>query len=118
MKISEIQHWTELADEFRGLVPLVHVFCEIQLPAGKSFHLEPAQMPAYCADPIGFCARHFQTTPERFSAWLIYYEEKCQCTGITHSGRQCNSGGQLDVHPSRFVPGESDRCFHHMDISK
>lgn len=119
MNTSEILQWAQFTDELKNLIPSVRVLCEVQLPGfgNYSLFLNPAQVPAYYANPVEFCARHFKTTPERFRAWLIYHEEECRCTGVTRTGRRCNSYGPLDTHPANFVPGESDRCFHHADLS-
>jgi hypothetical protein len=95
MNTNEMQRWTQTSDELRALTRPVDVLCQIQPPGGKSLLLEPAKMPVYFADPIGFCARHVQTIPERFRAWLIYHEEECHCTGTTRSARRCNAYGPI-----------------------
>jgi hypothetical protein len=119
MNANEALNWALFAGELKNLYPPICVWCEVQLPGtGYKLLLNPDQISIYQNDPIAFCAQYFHTTSERFRAWLIYYEEHCQCNGITRTGQRCNSHGPLDVSPTDFIPGESDRCFQHVNLSE
>jgi hypothetical protein len=42
-----------------------------------------------------------------------------RCTGITKQGHRCNNGvDSYGFHPGNFIPGRSDRCRQHWDISE
>jgi hypothetical protein len=71
----------------------------------------------YAADPYGYCAKELNISTERFRAYLDYVAGMGHCTGTTKSGKPCGNCGENHPDPSKFVPGISDRCAHHIELA-
>ncbi len=102
--------------QLQGLFPNVATLHQVVLSGDNSFWIDTRDLERYASDPIGFCAKHYKTTRERFLGWLAYVEDDMPCSGITKKGDPCRSHGLMDVSSDRFAPGITDRCFHHVEI--
>lgn len=80
--------------------------------------LSPEDLVEVVKDLDGWLAKQYGISAERIRAWRIYHEEDEQCTGTTAKGRRCLNKGPSFPKPVGFLPGESDRCECHVDVSR
>jgi len=98
------------------LIESVGACISMYLPGGDR-SLSPENLVEVLRDQDGWLAKQYNITPERFREWRIYMANQ-QCTGTTRKGHQCLNRGAHYPEPNRFVPGESDRCNLHVDVSR
>ena len=89
----------------------------LSLPDGHSIQFPIEDFEKVKADPIGYAAKHYGVDEWRFRAWIHYMDSACQCTGTTKKGNQCRNAGEDLPSLANFLPGVSDRCDCHVDIS-
>lgn len=80
------------------------------------FTLDAEQVVQYVEDPAQLYA-DLEGFPDKAS-YLIYEKwllSGGQCSAITRKGEQCKNFNCY--HPSKFIPGVSDRCWLHVDRS-
>lgn len=89
--------------------------CRILAPTVYG-HLEmsdPIEVAKCLVDPLGYEARSLGISRERLAAWSEWREDY-RCTGTNLRGQRCGAACADCENPRKFVPGESDRCHHHV----
>ena len=99
------------------IIEKVGAYIGMDFPGGE-MSLSPEDLVDVLQDEDAWLAKQYGISTDRFKAWRVYMQQNQQCTGNTRNGKQCkNRGGAQYVTPQRFVPGESDRCSLHVDLS-
>ena len=107
-----------IADWTRLLVDR-DVRCQYEYPGGFWHDFVPIEsLIWYVGSKTLFFSKMHNCDEDRVRAWLDHIREGQQCTYRTQNGRRCqdkSQGARERNSPTRFVAGETDRCFRHQE---
>lgn len=99
-----------------ALLPNSRTHVVIELFGNTRFILPTDVLADYEKDPMGCLSEFCGISRDRFKQWYNYRVEGLICTGVTQKGQPCKCFGSSAEDPRSFVPGESDRCYSHIDL--
>lgn len=70
-----------------------------------------SDIPSYLEAPVDYASRAAQVDKELYMTWLAHHDMPV-CNHL-ESGKLCGIRVRKVTKPSRFIPGESDRCAKH-----
>ena len=76
-----------------------------------------ADLANYLESPAAYIARQLGVEPDLYHQWLVHTELPV-CTAEKKDGSLCGEQVLKIDKPSRFIPGESDRCVQHNATSE
>ena len=108
LKDSELLTPETLSDKMEEMsVVFVHIH-----PVVGHMTISAGDLVSFLKDADGFVAARFGVTKYLYQQWL-QHNKQLTCT---HEGCQRKIPGVLK--PSKFIPGDSDRCHVHREVSK
>ncbi len=81
-------------------------------PGAGHLSVPVEELPAYVDNPVAYAARKCYVDTDRYLAWLKHYQEP-RCMAALPDGTVCGVRIIRIDSPTRFAPGESDRCSRH-----
>ncbi|MDP2225857.1 MAG: hypothetical protein Q8J78_00050 [Moraxellaceae bacterium] len=112
IKASVAQREQMAADEFlRHLESLGMNFVAFHPGAGH-LSVPVSELAVYVENPVGFAAAKCLVSEEQYRAWLAHYESP-RCTAPLGDSKCCDARLIRTDSPTRFRPGQSDRCARH-----
>lgn len=77
-----------------------------------NINLTAGELPQYLENPIAYAARHSMLTEQHYRGWLRHNSDP-RCTASIAEGKLCEARLIRVDSPTRFTPGQSDRCSRH-----
>lgn len=73
-------------------------------------------MAAYMQEPMAYVAKKCAVSEEQYTRWLAHYQ-KPVCSISFAKDKHCGLPIALEISPSRFIAGDTDRCAKHKRLS-
>lgn len=112
LKAEYAQREEGAADEFlRRLESMGMNFVAFHPGAGH-ISVPVAELASYASNPVAYAAAKCLVSEEQYRGWLAHYENP-RCNAAIGDGKCCEARLIRTDSPTRFVPGQSDRCARH-----
>lgn len=114
LKSGQAQREEGAADEFlRRLEALGMSFVVFHAGAGH-VSVPVAELATYVSNPVAYAAAKCLVSEDRYQRWLVHYENP-RCSASIGDGKCCDARLIRADSPTKFVPGQSDRCARHQE---
>jgi hypothetical protein len=100
------------ADEFLHRLEALGMNFVVFHPGAGHISVPVAELADYASNPQAYAAAKCLVSEEQYRSWLAHYESPRCCAPIGDN-RSCEARLIRTDSPTKFVPGQSDRCARH-----
>lgn len=114
LKSSQAQREEGAADEFLRRLEALGMNFVVFHPGAGHVSVPVAELAHYASNPVAYAAAKCLVSEESYQRWLLHYENP-RCAASIGDGKCCEARLIRTDSPTRFVPGQSDRCARHQE---